>query len=151
MNKVLLIVGTVALVSILASLMGCESFPGIQGASVPKSSAPSPDTTDVPLKLKTVWAGSYQEDIQPIFDKYCIDCHGAKKIENGLRLDSYEATLAGTRFGPVVAPGSAGTSALVFVIDGQASQQIQMPHQERKLSRNRIANIKAWIDAGAQK
>ncbi|MDA8188797.1 MAG: hypothetical protein M0T85_11700 [Dehalococcoidales bacterium] len=136
-----LILGVMVL-AVAALALGCTA----QEAQKATTSADQ----DVPLRLKTVWAGSYKDDIQPIFDRYCVECHGPKREENNLRLDSYEGVMAGTKFGPVVAPNSSSTSALVYVIDGTASQQIQMPHEGRKLSRNRVANIKAWIDAGAK-
>ncbi|MBI4319020.1 MAG: hypothetical protein HY675_11070 [Chloroflexi bacterium] len=152
MRKVLMGVGIFAIALVLVFLLGCAELQEVT-ASKPSSSSGTTlvADTDVPLKLKTIWAGSYQEDIQPIFDRYCVECHGTSKAENGLRLDAYERMMAGTRFGPVVVGGSSSTSSLAFVIDGTAAQQIQMPHEGRKLSRNRIANVKAWIDAGAKR
>ena len=163
-RKGLLYLGILAVLLSLVLLVGCTtqetpktsstttttstSTPTSSSSSSPSSSSVS--EPDVPLKVKTVWAGTYKDDIQPILDRYCVECHGPKKAENDLRLDSYEGVTKGTKFGPVVVPGSSSTSSLVFVIDGTASKEIQMPHEGRKLSKNRIENIKAWIDAGAK-
>lgn len=132
----------------LATLLSVVLIAGCAAQETPQ--AASSNEPDVPLRLKTVWAGSYKDDIQPIFDRYCVECHGPKRAENGLRLDTYDGVMSGTRFGPVITPGSSSTSSLVFVIDGTAAPEIQMPHEGRKLSRNRITNIQAWIDAGAK-
>jgi len=111
-----------------------------------------PREVEVPVKVsfQVVSGPSYREDIQPIFDRYCVNCHGPMVAENGLRLDSYEHTMAGTRYGPVVVAGKSGFSTLVFVLDGTAAEQIAMPHGGTKLSPNRVANIRYWIDAGAK-
>ena len=132
----------------------------IMGATLPActaSSSPSagaapanpPVEIDVPLAARTVWSGSYGKDIQPIFDQYCVGCHGQARAENGLRLDNYQNTLRGTQYGPVVVPGSTGTSTLASVVQGSADPKIRMPHEGRKLTRNRIQNIMLWIEAGA--
>ena len=102
---------------------------------------------DVPVRSAA--AASYTHDIQPIFNEYCITCHGPRVAENGLRLDSYSATMKGTRFGAVVTPGKPSFSTLVFVLDGKASKEIAMPHDGGRLSPNRVENIKQWVDAGA--
>ena len=133
------LVGAVGMIS-GALLLGCAS--GVAPANPPPES-------DVPLAARTIWAGSYSREIQPIFDQYCISCHGPNRAENGLRLDSYQGTIRGTQNGPVVVRGSPGTSTLVSVIQGAADQKIQMPHEGRKLSHNRIENIILWIQAGA--
>ncbi|MCL5962500.1 MAG: hypothetical protein M1358_24835, partial [Chloroflexi bacterium] len=55
----------------------------------------------------------------------------------------------GTQHGPVVVPGSPGTSTLAMVIQGTADPKIRMPHEGRKLTRNRIQNTVLWIEAWA--
>jgi mono/diheme cytochrome c family protein len=123
-----------------ALLLGCSVN------SVPASSTPQPD---VPLAAKTVWAGSYSRDIQPIFQQNCVACHGPAAAEAGLRLDSYAGAMKGTANGAVVMVGSPSTSALMTVIQGTADPKIQMPHNARKLTPNRIENIRLWVVAGA--
>lgn len=112
--------------------------------------APSPAPVDAPLKVEAKWTGSYSKDIQPILDQYCVRCHSKNVAENGLRLDSYEGVMKGTQFGPIVSPGSPGASTLVYVVQGTSSDKIRMPHQEQRLTVNRIQNIIYWIEAGAK-
>ncbi len=112
-----------------------------------QATVPEATPTEVAVLGQMTWTGSYALDIQPIFDAYCIRCHGTDVAENGLRLDSYEGVMQGTRSGAVISPGSASGSTLVWVIQGLAAPQISMPHTERPLSPNRIQNIILWIDA----
>jgi mono/diheme cytochrome c family protein len=123
-----------------ALLLGCATG----GAPASPTQVP-----DVPLAAKTVWAGSYNRDIQAIFGESCVSCHGPAVAENGLRLDSYAAVMKGTASGEVVIPGSPSTSTLMTVILGTADPQIQMPHNSRRLTPNRLENIRLWIQAGA--
>jgi hypothetical protein len=125
-------------------LVSCAGQP----TSVATTSPPL--ATDVPVAAKTVWAGTYGKDIQPVLDQYCVKCHGVAVAENGLRLDSYDGVMKGTTSGKVVIPGSPATSTLMTVIQGTADPKIQMPHNSGKLSPNRIENIRLWIQAGAQ-
>jgi mono/diheme cytochrome c family protein len=113
-----------------------------------QAAAPEATPTEVNVLGQLTWTGSYALDIQPIFDAYCVRCHGTQVAENGLRLDTYQGVIQGTRSGAVVSPGSASSSTLVWVIQGLAAPQIRMPHAERPLSPNRIQNIILWIDAG---
>jgi len=137
-----------ALGTLLAAIVvgGCT----LSTTATPVPSRATP-VADVPLRAKVVWDGSYQRDIQPIFNAYCVQCHRPGRAENGLRLDTYEGTMKGTQFGAVVVPGSATRSTLVAVIQGTASLEIRMPHEERQLSPNRIQNVVLWIEAGAPK
>jgi mono/diheme cytochrome c family protein len=139
----------VALGTVCAALVVSCAGSGRAGGVSVNPAASSAQEPDVPVAARTVWAGTYSRDIQPIFTQNCVSCHGDARAENGLRLDSYQAVMKGTQHGPVVAPTSPSASALVSVIDGSASSQILMPHQGRKLTPNRIENIKLWIQAGA--
>lgn len=143
MKRIILTICSVALVALLA--LACNSQP-----PATPSTSQSPVAGDVPLHVDAKWTGSYSKDIQPIFDQYCVRCHGKNLAENGLRLDSYEGVMKGTQFGPIVTPGSPGSSTLVYVIQGITSDKIRMPHQQPQLTVNRIQNIIYWIGSGAK-
>lgn len=118
--------------------------------AVAEGKVPAPEP-DVSLKVKPQWVGSYAQDIQPIFDGYCVQCHGPGVAENGLRLDSYEGVMKGTKYGPVVVSGLTAGSTLIAVLERSTDPQIGMPYKTHSLSSNRLANIAAWIEAGAKK
>ena len=96
---------------------------------------------------------TYQADIKPILEAKCVSCHvpgGAGYEKSGLRMDSHEALLKGTRFGAVVVPGSSVSSTLYRLVSGQADPSIRMPHGSASLPDADVATIAAWIDQGAK-
>jgi mono/diheme cytochrome c family protein len=98
---------------------------------------------------KVVWNGSYDVNVQPIFNQKCVGCHGPSRVENGLRLDSYDGVMKGTQFGPIVVPGQPSQSALLSVVKGTADPSLQMPHGGQRLNDQDVLNITLWIQAGA--
>lgn len=96
---------------------------------------------------------TYQADIKPILDQHCIECHkegGSGTEKSGLLLDTYAATMRGTRFGPVVIPGQAINSTLYRLVSNKADPSLQMPHDKPPLPDETINKIKDWIDQGAK-
>lgn len=95
---------------------------------------------------------TYQADIKPILDANCVTCHvpgGEGYEKSGLQMDSYEALMKGTQFGPVVIAGSSVSSTLYRLISGQADPSIRMPHGQAALPDADVSKIAAWIDQGA--
>lgn len=96
---------------------------------------------------------TYQADIKPILDQYCVECHkagGQGTEKSGLQLDSYAATMRGTHFGPVVIAGQSINSTLYRLVSGKADPSLRMPHNQAPLSDENINKIKNWIDQGAK-
>jgi mono/diheme cytochrome c family protein len=76
----------------------------------------------------------------PLFQQKCSACHGAAATA-GLILTSYADALKGSASGPVIVPNDSAGSKLILVQSAGGH-----PGQ---LSAEEIAQIKAWIDAGA--
>lgn len=98
-------------------------------------------------------APTYQTDIKPLLEAKCVSCHvpgGEGYEKTGLRLDSHEAIMKGTKFGAVVVPGSSISSTLYRLVSGQADPSIRMPHGQAALPDADVATIAAWIDQGAK-
>ena len=105
---------------------------------------------------------SYAADVQPILDKYCIECHantGEGEAASGFAVDDYEAVMKGTKFGAVVVPGSSMSSSLYLVVALKTDPQIHMPpHHDVSLAEGRgfalseenVKVIQGWIDQGAK-
>ncbi|MBI3186630.1 MAG: hypothetical protein HYZ31_02015 [Gammaproteobacteria bacterium] len=96
---------------------------------------------------------SFSADIQPILNKHCLECHAKGKQgeeKSGLNMETYAQLMSGTRFGPVIVPGSSVSSTLVRLVNQQADKTINMPHDKGKIPDAEIVLIKAWIDAGAK-
>jgi hypothetical protein len=91
----------------------------------------------------------FRRDIEPIFQRSCVSCHGPQKQKYGLRLDHGAAAAKGSNSGPVIVSGKADKSRLMQVISG-LDPEVSMPPRELKpLSKAEIALIRAWIDQGA--
>ena len=80
--------------------------------------APAQALTDIPTDASTATV-SFANDVMPIIQSRCINCHGGQRVEKGLKLDSYADVMAGSENGPVVVPGDAANSQLVELIVNQ--------------------------------
>ena len=58
----------------------------------------------------------FEQKVHPILAAKCFECHGEKKQEGGLRLDSRSAILKGNDSGPAIVAGKPDESRLVEVI-----------------------------------
>ena len=47
----------------------------------------------------------FENNIRPLLERHCLKCHGARKQESDLRLDSRESLLKGGEGGPAVSVG----------------------------------------------
>jgi mono/diheme cytochrome c family protein len=96
---------------------------------------------------------SYAKEVQPILTKNCSECHSPGQqgfTASGLNTTSYAALMKGGRYGPLVKPGDAFTSALNMLVEGRVDKSIRMPHGRDKLSNEDIAVLKAWVNEGAK-
>ncbi len=87
----------------------------------------------------------FEKRVRPILAINCYGCHGTKKQEAGLRLDSRDAILAGGDNGPAVTPEDPTASLLLQAI--RQSGDLKMP-PEGKLLDEEIVAIERWIRAG---
>jgi len=96
---------------------------------------------------------SFVSDVKPILDDHCLECHvkGKEGYEkSGLSMESYANLMTGTKFGPVIEPGSSISSTLMRLVDHKADSSINMPHDKTKMEDGHIELIKLWIDQGAK-
>ncbi len=91
----------------------------------------------------------FQRDVQPIFQKKCMACHGASNQMNGLRLDDGEAALKGGYSGVAIVPGTSATSPLIARVTASEKAK-RMPPAGDPLTADQIATLKSWIDSGAK-
>lgn len=88
--------------------------------------------------------------IQPIFNDYCIHCHGAEKSKAKLRLDTAENLFKGSESGPVVQPGSIAQSLLIKRLHLPLDDDDHMPPSGKKQpGAQEIALLEWWINVGA--
>ncbi|HAX69689.1 MAG TPA: hypothetical protein DCY14_08790 [Anaerolineae bacterium] len=87
---------------------------------------------------------SFANDVMPIFENSCVECHGVRSTKEGLDMLTYENLMAGSRNGSVLVPGNASESLLVqLVVQGE------MPNRGPLLSAEQIQIISDWVNQGA--
>ena len=88
----------------------------------------------------------FENNIRPLLIENCLKCHGPKKSESGLRLDSKEFLLKGGDSGPAIEPGKSKESLLMKAV--RHEDGFEMP-PGKKLSRLQVSALATWIDKGA--
>jgi len=89
----------------------------------------------------------FEKHVRPVLVEQCFSCHGEKKQQGGLRLDTRDLALKGNETGPAVIPGKPRESRLVQVL-AHSPDDIQMP-PKGKLPDDQIAAITKWVELGA--
>ena len=89
------------------------------------------------------------EEVAAILNQYnCRMCHMGEEARKGLRLDTYENLMKGSRNGPVVVPGAPEKSELILRVNG--SREPRMPIGGPPwLTDEAVKVLGSWIAAGA--
>ena len=91
----------------------------------------------------------FVKDIQPIFEKSCLKCHGPEKQKGKLRLDSKDSTFKRAADSQVIVPGNAEKSDLYRRMTLPQSDDDRMPNEGDPLPKAQIDLVKDWINQGA--
>lgn len=103
------------------------------------------DAGQTPRSPSTQQTDFFEARIRPILVEHCYQCHGPRKQESGLRLDSRRELLKGNDSGPVVVPGQPEESPLIAAIRHRAP--VKMP-PKKKLPDQAIADLTNWVKLG---
>lgn len=157
-NKTILILTISLLASII--LVGCGTQAPTEPAEVsaPQSTDPEPaPATEAPAEAEEPTptelpaegsAGdttvSFANDVYPIIESRCVNCHGGDRIEAELLMRSYDEIMAGSENGAVIIPGDVEGSLLVELIASK-----EMPKRGPKLTPPQVEIITNWVSAGA--
>ncbi|MGZ0165160.1 MAG: PSD1 and planctomycete cytochrome C domain-containing protein [Planctomycetales bacterium] len=87
----------------------------------------------------------FERRVRPILIERCVKCHGAKKQESGLRLDSRVATLKGGDSGPAAQAKSPDRSLLVEAV--RRSDDLKMP-PDAPLKPAEVDALVRWVQLG---
>lgn len=92
----------------------------------------------------------FEAKVRPVLTKHCYECHSFEsgKSKGGLVLDTKQGTLSGGDTGPAVVPGDPAKSLLLTAIQ-HSDPDLEMPPKKPQLPKTVIADIAAWIKAGA--
>jgi len=87
----------------------------------------------------------FEKHVRPLLAKHCIECHGPKLQEAGLRLDGRAHILKGAEGHPAAVPGDPNKSLIIAVTkyDGD----VQMP-PDGKLPADQLATLTNWVKLG---
>src|SRR5437870_3378535 len=120
-------------------IKGCPLFFLV---AAPLSMTPSGDG---PTSVPPAQAEFFEKRIRPVLVEHCVSCHGSKKQQAGLRLDSRGGLVKGSEDGPVVVEGSPEKSPLIRAIHYKGD--LRMP-PKGKLPASAIADLTAWVKMG---
>jgi len=96
---------------------------------------------------ETAKSVDFARDVQPLFAKHCYSCHGPEKQRGGYRLDKKSFALKAGEEKPIV-PGKSAESSMISRVLSNDPDEV-MPSKGERLSKEEVALLKAWIDAGA--
>ena len=107
------------------------------------------DAAEVPhLPEPASEAIDFDRDVQPIFQKRCVTCHGPSIQTNGLRLDERDSALRGGYSGRAILPHQSGESPLIHRVASRR-ESFRMPPAGPGLTSNEVGVLRSWIDQGA--
>lgn len=92
----------------------------------------------------------FSRQIQPLFAKHCLECHGTDDQEGGLRLDQEESAFAKLESGSrAIIPGKPGDSELIKRVTSE-DEFLRMPPKGEPLSPDEVELLRRWIKQGAE-
>jgi uncharacterized membrane protein len=107
----------------------------------------------IPSAMAPVRGGgqsAFSAVVQPLFNDYCVSCHGPNKSKGKLRLDTADNIFRGGTDGPVVVRGDTVKSELIKrLMLPKESDDHMPPSGKRQPSPEQIALLKWWINIGA--
>lgn len=135
-----------------ASLPPTQVFTNIPENESPVEITPTvevaqPTATTQPTSTNTPPAESqvsFNNEVFPIIESRCLNCHGGDRIEEGLDMTSYAGVMAGSVNGAVIIPGDAENSLFVELVATQ-----KMPKRGAKLTPAMVQLFQDWVNQGA--
>ncbi|MEW6304894.1 MAG: DUF1549 domain-containing protein [Verrucomicrobiota bacterium] len=89
----------------------------------------------------------FKGGVAELLKQNCVECHGSGKIKGDFDLATREGLLKGGAEGVSVVAGNSKGSRLLKML--RHEEEPHMPSKKPKLSDEAVAQIAAWIDAGA--
>jgi uncharacterized membrane protein/mono/diheme cytochrome c family protein len=86
--------------------------------------------------------------VRPVLEERCIECHGELRHKAQLKLNDRRTMISGGANGPAIVPGDPDHSLLMQRVRARGTDDV-MPPREPALDDRQIADLAAWIAAGA--
>jgi mono/diheme cytochrome c family protein len=129
----------------LSTVQSAPATAAIPATAVQPQDSPTEAPADAPAPAEApAGSVSFANDVMPILQSRCLNCHGGERVEAGLNMGSYEEILAGSENGTVIVPGDAANSLLVELVTNQ-----KMPKRGPKLTPPQMQLITDWVNSGA--
>jgi hypothetical protein len=125
----------VALVAAVLSSIAAAGYSADAAAKPADAAKPTPEQVDF-----------FERKVRPLLAARCFECHGEKKQESGLRLDTRATLMAGSDSGAVIDVAAPAKSPLLAAINYDGDTQ--MP-PDGKLPDGEIAVLRQWVEMGA--
>lgn len=92
----------------------------------------------------------FKKDVQPIFAKYCYQCHSVqkKKEKAGFVFDDVQRLSHDVGEGRIIVPGKVDESDLIPIVLGVDGKK-EMPPEGDKLKTEEVQKLRQWISEGA--
>jgi len=100
-----------------------------------KLAVPTPETTSF-----------FENKVRPLLVEHCLRCHGDKKQQGQLRLDTAVGVAAGADGEAVIAPGKPDDSKLIHSV--RRNGDYAMP-PDKPLTKDQVEILTAWVKLGA--
>jgi cytochrome c5 len=110
--------------------------------TVPTSEAVLP--THTAIVENTSASVSFANQVFPILNTYCVECHGGQRTREGLNLTTYDGLIAGSDNGAVIIAGNGNESLFIDLI-----VQGEMPSRGAAPSSEEIQILIDWVNQGA--
>ena len=135
-------------------VLGLMSYVGHQGGSLTHGSdylsLATLTKTERPKPTRIEQAFIFEDIVQPLLEKRCVQCHRAGKLKGNLRLESHGDLMEGGKHGPVVVAGNLTKSELYRRITLDPAHKEFMPTDGKTpLTKVEITLIKWWIEKAA--
>ncbi len=88
----------------------------------------------------------FEKHVRPMLVEHCISCHGPKKEQASLRLDSRDGLTRGSDNGPVVVPGKPDESTLIRAVRHMG--KVKMP-PKIAMKPEEVEHLVEWVRIGA--
>ncbi|MEQ1827993.1 MAG: DUF1549 domain-containing protein [Pirellula sp.] len=90
----------------------------------------------------------FAHEIAPLIKKHCIACHSSEVKKGGLSINTRADLLQGGESGTAIELGKSAKSPLIERVES-IETDFKMPPEGAALTKEQIALLKKWIDAGA--
>src|ERR1041385_8674530 len=95
----------------------------------------------------------YAKHVAPLFQQYCLDCHGKQDPEGALVLEDFASLMKGGDTGVAILPGKSADSLLVKFLEGRSGKegknQFMPPGKKKKQEASGIELTRSRLGARA--